>query len=149
MKEEFKEYLASIGIGDTLQKRVAQIYQFYQKICPDEIRAIFVTDYLQADGTRVYENLWFFSERYCMEAKQFVTTDDFDIEPMKNKVTYVQIKKQEYDFEKATEKSRFNVIAYLSIPALGALHGELKASKENCDYLKDILLKYIKPNLQG
>ena len=145
MREEFIEYLKSIGLAEALCERIETIYEFYNSgICPDEITGIFVTDYITGDGTREYENLWFFSEKYAMEAKQFIKEDDFDITPIKNRIQYWRIKKQDYDFKKATEKSRLYLIFALDT----GVRGEFKASKENCDYLIDIILKYVLPNLK-
>lgn len=79
-----------------------------------------------------------------MEAKQFIKKDDFDITPIKNRILYWRIEKQDYDFKKATEKSRL----YLEFTLDTGISGEFKASKENCDYLRDIILKYVLPNLK-
>jgi len=144
MKEEFKKYLKDVGITGDIRERVERIYDFYREICPDEITGIFITDYIKEDGERVYEHLWFFSEKYCMEAKQFITTDDFDITPIKSRILYWGLKKQDYDFKKATEKSRL----HLKFKMDTWIDGELKASKGNCDYLRDIILEYIKSNLK-
>lgn len=143
MKNEFIEYLKSIGLTEPIIGRIEHIYQFYKEISSDEIRDIFVTEYIKADGSREYENLWFFSSKCCMEAKLFITKDDFDMAPMRNDVVYLDIRKQDYDFKKATEKSRIELRFRLS-----EVHGILKASKENCDHLKRILLEYILPNLK-
>lgn len=144
MKEEFTKYLDSIGITKTFRAKIETIHEFYREICPDEITDIFVTDYIKEDGAREYENLWFFSEGYCMEAKQFITKDDFDITPIQNRVCYWSIQKQDYDFKNAGEKSRLNLHFELDT----RIHGDFKASRENCDYLRDIILKYVVPNLK-
>ncbi len=144
MKEEFITYLESIGITKALHKKIETIHEFYQEICPDEITDIFVTDYIKEDRSREYEDLWFFSEKYCMEAKLFITKDYFDITPIQKMVDYWTIQKQDYDFKKATEESRL----YLKFNLASGRYGEFKAAKENCDYLRDIILKYVKPNLK-
>ena len=144
MKDEFKKYLEAIGITEILHRRIKTIYEFYEKICPNEITNIFVTDYITEDGTREYENLWFFSKKYVMEAKLFIQKDDFDITPIQNRIIYWTIQKQDYDFKKAIEKSRLYLEFRLDTGGIC----ELKASKENCDYLRDIILKYVVPNLK-
>lgn len=144
MNQEFAEYLESISLTKTLRMRVEEIYEFYKEICPDEITGIFVTDYIKEDGTREYENLWFFSAKYCMEAKLFLTKDDFDITPIHDRIIHWTSQKQDYDFKKATEKSRLSVEFVLDTK----IAGHPKASRENCDYLRDIVLKYVVPNLK-
>lgn len=147
MKTEFYSYLESIGLTDVSVKRIQEICQFYENILhrlDDEIQDIFVTDFISKDETRQYENLWFFSKKYFMEAKLFLTQDDFDIAPSV-KIRYIDIKKQDYDFVKANEKSRLYIDYRFPYPS----GGSFKASKNNCDYLKEIYLKHILPNLNS
>ena len=144
MREEFIKYLESISITKALRERIETIYEFCKRICSDEIIDIFITDYIKEDESREYENLWFFSEKNCMEAKQFITKDDFDITPIRKRVDYWNIQKQDYDFKKATEKSRL----FLRVGLGTVTHGEFKAAKENCDCLKEIIFKYVVPNLK-
>ncbi len=144
MKEEFIKYLESIGIAEALRKRIETTYEFCREICPDEIIDIFVEEYIKEDGSREYENLDFFSKRYAVEARQFIAKDDFIITPIQKRISYYTLQKRDYNFKTATEKSRL----YLEFDLDTGLKGELKASKENCDYLRDIILKYIKSNVK-
>lgn len=144
MKKEFIKYLESIGITRALQKRVETIHECCKEICSNEFTDIFVTDYLQNDGTREYENLWFFSHKYCMEAKNFRAVDNFDITPIKKRVNYWNIKKRNYNFKKATDTSSL----FLRIAFDANVSGDFKAAKNNCDHLKQIILKYVLPNLK-
>jgi hypothetical protein len=96
MREEFIKYLESIGITKALQERIETIYECCKELCPDEIMGIFITDYIKEDGSREYENLWFFSEKNCMEAKQFITQDDYDIIRIKKRVNCLNIQKQDF-----------------------------------------------------
>jgi hypothetical protein len=143
MKAKFRQYLQAVGMTKTLIARVAQIEQFYRRLCPDELNAVFVSEYVTQDGGRQYESLWFFSESCVMEAKQFLTADDFDIMAWKHRLVYFRLLKTDYDFEAATDKSRMN----LTYGDTALYRGELKASRENCDYLRDIYLSLMVPNL--
>lgn len=145
MNMDFKIYLESIGIGELFTKRVEDIYLFYSEILKkmnDEIRDIFITEYIKQDGSRQYDSLWFFSDKYFMEAKMFSSKDDFDFMPYACSLTYLRIEKQDYDFKKATEQSR--LIVEYEIPY--NKEGVLKASKGNCDKLREITIKYFIPN---
>jgi len=145
MNNDFTAYLKTIGMTDILIKRVESIYNFYQGVSPEEITSIFVTDFIKEDGGREYENLWFFSKSNMMEAKGFISRDDFDMSPMLKHIIYWNVKKQDYDFQKATVKSRLHItiiVVYENI-------ADFKASKDNCDYLKDIFQKHILPNIKG
>jgi len=144
MKGEFIKYLDCISITNALRGRIETIYKLCKQLCPEEIKDIFITDYIKEDGSRVYENLWFFSEKNCMEAKNFRAVEDFDIIPMKKRVTFWNIKIHNYDFKKATDTSRL----FLAIRFDIDMAGYFKAAKENCDYLKEIIFKYAMKNIK-
>lgn len=147
MKEEFVVYLKAIGLTEVIINRIEEIYNFYETVLMKELREeildIFVTDYISKDGSRQYDNLWFFSKNYIMEAKSFISLDDLDICPLAKEIKYLEIKSESYDFIKSNEKSRF----YLMYGLETRLNGNLRAAKENCDYLKNIYIKYMLPNL--
>lgn len=144
MKEKFDTYIEIIGIKGELIDRIKTICEQYKEISTEEITDIFVTDYINKDGSREYENLWLFSDDCCMEANNFITEDSFDCSTLKNRITRWEVNKQNYDFRDTSEKSRLNINFNME----NDLSGELKASRENCNFLKDIFLTYIKPNLK-
>jgi len=143
MKQDFIKYLQSIDLTETLLQRIKVIHEFYKKLCPEKITGLFVSDYITMDGEKNYENLYFFSERYIMKAKHFIERDDFNMTLIKEKIYHLQIQKLDYDFNKATEKSRL----YLEFILDTGMVYNFKASKKNCDYLKNVLFQYVLPNL--
>jgi len=138
MREEFKRYLDSVGLSLTLRERTAALYELFHELCPEEIKWIFVTDYITQEGTRDFESLWFFSEMYVMEAKQFTHTDNLDMLLLERPISYWSLQKQNYDFKQATDKFRLFFNFRTSFQATGALKG----SKENCDFLRDLIKDY-------
>ena len=81
-----------------------------------------------------------------MQAKGFANgRDDFSVAPLTNCVTRYGIIKQEYDFKKATERSRLHIVVGLS----DGISVDLKASKANCDALKRVILTHVRLNLKG
>ncbi len=144
MKEGFVDYLKSIGLTEPLLTKVETIYAFFDKICPDDIQDIFISDRPEQEK-RIYLSVWFFSKRYAMEAKQFTQdVDNFDILPIKGRVRYYNIEKKKYDFAKATQESEL----YLKVSFDTGLYGNLGASQENCDHLRQIMKKYVLANLK-
>ncbi len=138
---KFIPYLNEIDIVTrTLLKRIELIYKLVSDMCPDKIEDIFIDDYLNEDGTRGYEDLWFFSNLYCLEAKKFLTEINFDMTPIKQRIIYWSVKIQDFNFKESSEKSRFS----LHFETLRGVTGDFKASKRNCDYLQVIISKYIK-----
>lgn len=144
MKEKFDTYIEIIGIKGELIDRIKTICEQYKEISTEEITDIFITDYINEDGSREYENLWLFSDDCCMEANNFITEDSFDCSVLKNRITRWEVNKQNYDFRDTSEKSRLNINFNME----NDISGTLKASRENCNVLKDIFLTYIKPNLK-
>lgn len=144
MKEIFEEYLQVIGATDPIITRVESVYNDYKNICPEEITGIFVSEYIEDSGERAYENLWFFSEKYCMETKNFTQENNIDITPFKKAVHRIFLNRKDYDLNNANAQSRMTLEFSLTI----GISGTIKASKENCDRLMNIVNKYIISNLK-
>jgi hypothetical protein len=125
INEKFIKYLNNIEITEeNLQKRILDIFEFYKNhLCPEPIQDIFVTDYI-TEELREYENLWFFSENYAMEAKKFISEDDFDITLLR-KINRIEIQKTNYDFRQANLKSRLILFSDSA-----SMFVEMKASKK-------------------
>jgi hypothetical protein len=140
MKSEFLDYLKSIGLTEPLVIRIESIFQFYKEFCPEEIEDIFVSDSFNDGGNREYENLLFFSKKYVMEAKQFITKDNFDFTLMEYPLRYWTIEKQDYDFKASKDTSRLQILVHLNWQS--KFIGEFKSSKNNCDHLSSIFRKY-------
>lgn len=142
--EQFNEYLRKVDITTkVLSDRVRFLYEAASKICPEKIERIFIDDYINEDKSRGYESIWFFSKRFILEAHDFETKYELDIVPI---IVYrLMIELKDYDFCKATEESRMRV----SLTFAEDLTGELKAAKENCDILRDIIFTYIQPKFSN
>jgi len=145
MKREFEEYLKAINIPNAIIGRIESLFPYIQCVCPEESTTLFVKEYLQEDGTRVYESVIFFSENFVCEAKQFVTEINVDVTPIKNQIHYMELKIQDYELRNPNDKSRFYLEAYFRPGSI--VHLVLRASKENCDYALQVLSNILKPNL--
>lgn len=145
MKENFIKYLDRIKIPKALHPRIGEIYKHHRGLYGAlSLKDIFISEYVKEDGKRELENLWFFTHKLLLESKMFINQDDFDATPLKNRILYWRLKKQNYDFKKATKKSRLTIEFNLE----SGVSGILKSSGVNCDELKKILNKYIIPNVK-
>lgn len=144
MEKALNMYLESIGITGALVAKVEAIYNFYNQYLGCKIDDIFVSEYINKDGSRVFENLWFFNSNFCYEAKQFNSQDDFDTDIIKDGITWFIIKKNDFDIiaNTTTENSRM----ILEFGLLSGRQGDMKASKENCKQLSLIFKKFIQVN---
>ena len=142
MKTEWAAYYDELGLEGLFRDRAMEILAFYEPLFPG-IEDVFVTDYIDKENVRQYENLWLFSPTLVFEAKKFLTDDDFDGATFSGKVSRWNVKKNEYNFIKATTKSKMVLEVFLTPGALCSL----KATRENCDRLRQVFLKYFLPNI--
>jgi hypothetical protein len=142
VKAEFEEYLKAVGMGDVLLERVAHLERSIGVVCPEEIKHIFVADYLQEDGIRGYEHLFFFSTNYAIQASNFVNRNEFDIDRIGKSIVNLKLDTKDFDFQVPTDKARLSV-RYLTV---GHLQAHLKASGENCAHLVTIIRDCLVPN---
>ena len=145
MKKEFIDYLNEIGLTGAVVDRVKEIYKFYSEFLKFDIKDIFVSEYINPDGSRTYENLWFFNDTHIFEAKQFITEDDFDSDFFQDQIISFNINKKDFvmPLESYNENSRVTLTFYFNTRA-----GVLKASKINCNKLAEITNDYVMPNFQ-
>lgn len=143
LNEKFIKYSGDIELSTVYCNRVEEIYNFYKEICPETIQDIFITEYINEDQSREYENLWFFSENYIMEAKKFISQDNFDMTVFSNIIRW-EMQKKDYNFNKAVIQSRINA----KFEDSNSIPSYFKASGENCDYFKEMFMKYILPKIK-
>ena len=141
--ENLEEYCRSIELSDSYIKRVKKIAALFEKIFPEPIEAIFITNEIDSEDIHKFENLWLFSKNYCGEAKKFISIEDIEILNLKE-LNSVNFKAREYEFGgETTIYSRLNAIYGFNNGTKFLLSG----SRENCKKIYEIYLKYFKPNL--
>lgn len=146
MKDEFVDYARSIGLGDPLIAQVERFHRWGSELVSEEIQGIFIDDFVQEDGTRIYGGVWFFTEEYVMETGVLTTDLSFDCVPTKGRVVRWDITVSDYDFGQATTKSRMSL--RVDFPWIG-INGTMRATHKNCEQLTTILRKHIIPNMLG
>lgn len=145
MKNDFSDYLEkTVGLTELFLERAQDAIKFYNTLYPDRIENIFVSEYIDGEGKRQYESLWIFTGNLAGEAKQFLTEDSFDSTPLKNRVVWWELKRTDFDGEKATDDSRMTIRVTFDTD----IEGILKASGENCMQLQKIFNQHLFQNLQ-
>lgn len=144
MNANFEQYCESVGLSQIQIPRVRQIFTEYGQIINQEIRDIFISEQTTAENARLYISLWFFTDSHFMEAKNFLTTDDFDLAILKKRVKYAHFTKGNYTFgQAATNASTFALDLQLS----DMINAQLRASQNNCANLLALYKKHILPNI--
>lgn len=137
---KIKKYLKDIGITEPLRKRIEDVHSHIQRIFPCKVKDIFITDYIKEDETHIYEHLDFYTDKFTITARDFIERIDISIGTAKRKVTLMNFKTKDYDFEKASDSSRLNVLCLYNIPHV---RGAFKATGRNCDYLMKHIREYV------
>ena len=101
----YESYLEDIGfVSGPFVNRIKPLLDIASKMCPTEITDIIITNYIKNDLTIEFQSLWFFSDKYCLEAKEFLTKVDLDIAFFFESVKYWNIKLENYNYKKALNK---------------------------------------------
>ncbi|MBA7627667.1 hypothetical protein ES703_35134 [subsurface metagenome] len=142
-----KGYLKSIGmISDVDTQRTKEIFSQGKFLCPEELKAIFISNYKETDGKDQFKDLWLFSDNYLIEVLNFTKKETFELEItiFSNNIQSVSIELYNLDFsQKPKDDSRLHILFY----TLNDFSCDQISTGLNCDVLKSIYIKYIKPNL--
>jgi len=141
MKENFIVYLKKIGLDEEAIKRIEEIYVLFNQTFNYEIEDIFVEDSIDSIGNRKYNHLQFFSKNNIFfDAVDFLSEYDYNIYRF-NKISSVHISTSNYNFKESTKSSRLTV-ELLFNEISSETDYSFEATRENCDALRDILIKY-------
>jgi len=153
---EVADYINAINGSDVIKGRVLSLIPLLEKLLLPEkqpINSAFVSEYIDSNGSRTYESLWFFSATFALEAHAFLTVDVFDIIKFESNVGYIRTDISGYmPPEGTTPESRMSVnLSFRSSAAPiyggGTHYGTLKATGANCRYLNDITRRIFVANL--
>lgn len=136
--KEFVKYFEELGLGTRAIEIIEKHYSFYKDFLKVEIQDVFVSETIDQEGNRNYLSLWFINERQFMEIKNFLSHDDYDMDNIEIKNWNLE-KSNLDDLEKANDKSRIHLKAYISDVRLV----DFKSSGNNCIHLLNIFKKYI------
>ena len=147
MKDEWTEYLKSVGFQNPLLERADSTIRFYNDFAGIIIDQIFVSEY-QSDKGRVYESLWVFSGDHLGEALLAGDEEHLDLLSLSNNIARFAIQKTEFNFgDTPTDASRLTVNIN-NVYGSSGIGGTLRASGINCLQLEEVLRKFIIPGLK-
>lgn len=144
MKAEFETYLKSLRATDVVLGRAKKIFDLYgQLIDGFDAREIFASEDLNKEKKREWRSLFFFTDEYILEAKDFVSETNVDITYVIGSVDYMKMQFKDYEpGQPTTSESRFVVKGYL----VSELDFEFRASEGNCERLWQICRNILMPN---
>lgn len=145
MKEEFKNYLNDIGFTQIVINRVEEIHEIIESIFSIEITDIFVEDYIKG-SEREYDALYFFSENLSISAVNFRVEAEFRAIYLSEHIVNMRVLLNDYNIK--DEEFNDNSKLIVEIETDQETYDSLKSAKNNCNYLKKILTKYLIPNMK-
>lgn len=144
MSLNIDEYCKTVGLSNIQIPRVKQIYAEYSQIFNQEIRDIFVSEQTTPENLRLYISLWFFTDSCFLEAKNFLSTDNYDIAILKKGVKHVQFSKVNFVFGQSAQNNSSFV---LDMQVTDLIKAQFRASQNNCEKLLEIYKKHILTNI--
>ena len=138
----YNNYLRDIGIVEgVIKNRIDEIVKYYNKLHnEDELKDIFISEYIDEEGNRIYTSLWLFYDKIICEAKNFINETDFDSSSYEmNKIVYWNMKSKDFIQDEIKDSDRLLLHVIFNE---NNVSGDFKASKINCKYLLNLLEKY-------
>lgn len=150
-RAQIEEYLTGLGMGRPLVDQALSAVEDAQKVLPGEVEGVFVTEYRDEEGNRHYENLWLFAPGYISELRNFLsgasTAVGFDIVSVRPGLARIDVERENFDFETASEQSRLRIdLSFPPSKSVG-IGGTLRATGDNCGALTEILRERLVPLL--
>lgn len=140
MSTDHSAYLASIGMEEPFINRVIQICDRFRNLTNIDIEDIFVSEYINDEGNRVYEDLRIFASGWIAEADQFLSNDELfftNIDELQS--VGLSISSKDFDFGSTSSSSRLTARLLYT----GDFYISFKSSEENCQNLVSIIRKYL------
>jgi hypothetical protein len=140
VKTLIAKYTSRVGLPRFVADEFLRAFPLIERLKAFPISDVFVEDYFEESGRRIYANFCFFGSDFFAEAtnpKEPTNEGSRDVFVVSLKAGLAKVSipnYKDYDFDKATDKSRVTIAFYLK-------NGEsffLNASGRNCDGLWDI-----------
>jgi len=146
MRDEFVEYLESIGIcTEALKNRIQAHIDQAEKLVGEPVVDLLVEDYFD-DQTRVYSDLAAYTAQWTVSVKNFTTGEEYFVMSRPTQLIGIAMRVKDYTFGQApVASSRLHLeLVYAGTSTVG---GTLRAAGSNCVHLEMIYRKYELPNL--
>ena len=138
------------GIAESVGKRMNQLIEAIQSNYPAPIEMAFASQLggfdsgAQDEGR--FDSLWIFAGRYFGEIRNPLASGqklNFDVAILSDKVDYIRLGSQDFDLQKATEKSQFSI----EFSTADGVNGTISAIGTGCDDLLRIYHERFAVNL--
>lgn len=144
MLEKFSDYLGDLPLTNVIKNRIGEVAELNNKIKNIDILDIFICELKNDEGERTYTSLWFFTDKYLIECKNFLSANCFDRTPYTGLINYCSMESIEFNLDEASEKSSVKIYFTMQTD----VSGNIIATEKNCVHALKIYQKYILANLR-
>lgn len=145
MKQNFRDYLTGLGLSsETHQKRLFDLYHIVSRLLPGEIGEVFLSQANEEKSKATgWDSLWFFSGPFCLEARQFLERDDFEIRRLES-LRNLRILSENFDLKTLSPtKQGAKASLFVEFETSPGGRCQLHAYGGNCGKLATVLLEYL------
>lgn len=142
-----QDYLESIGMRSDVDIQITKgIFSQASFFCPEELKDIFVSNYNLKDDKQQFKDMWFFSDNYVIEVPNFNKKESpaLELAILSKNVQSMTIETKDFDLSK---KAKDNSRLYITFYTFSEWSSEQVAFGHNCETLRNIYNKYLKPNI--
>jgi hypothetical protein len=147
--EDVLAYTGTLGMqSDPDTIRVGQIFKLGAELCPEVITDIFISNYLDSDAKAQNKDLWLFSNNYVVEALNFtkLPTPTVEITVFNKNLAFLHVETKDFDF---SESHKYSSVLHIITRTNTQFGCDFIATGKNCEKLKQLFYKYMKPNMVG
>lgn len=144
LKDEWLVYLRELQMPDPYIERVGHLHGIVAAYTPERLTDIFVSEYIDEEGSREFESCWLFGDNYVCELKSFTTDDRTDMAAWRY-VKFIDIEHKDYVHgQEPTPSSRLKV----KVRFPGGMSGDMRASGDNCVRLGSLIHDEFAPRIK-
>ena len=138
-----EEYFKELGLDENnWTTDYKTLLKIATELCSgEEVTAVFINDMIDEGGNRSCHSMWFMSDKYSVEARNF--QDEYKLDVIANRVRRIEVSVVDFDLEKVVDSSSLTVhVGYEE-----QTWGDFYAARENCLNLWNIVRKYYIPRI--
>lgn len=137
------DYLDQLQLPDTTKAKIRSTLAFYQSHKLLEIDDIFVSQHKDADQNIRAVRFWMFDSNLCAEADITNGKISGDVAFIKSRISRYEITASDEEFSEADSSKYLKIEAVIT----SGLVCRLQAFGKNRQFLWDLFIKHIKPNV--
>jgi hypothetical protein len=130
--------LNSLGMAEPFRNRIRDVVEWFAALAGEPLVEMFISDYLEQNGERRFGTVVLFGATTLLEVQNLEVSPPIWITSTAPSFTIVEMHHTDYNFMQAKAGSRLSGMCMWPGRDFGL---DLKASGENCDRLKRLIME--------